>query len=175
MFEQDDWSSATSTRNETKSTGAFIRLKDGEKALLVFPVAPFDYRQVWNPKENKSEIYDSAKHDGMRPTGRFAFPVFEPVPNAREYTAKIFDASGETFDKIKACREKYGPKYLYEITRKGSGKDTQYSVLPERELKDEEIKYLRSLQPLDAEAMTIGSGSASSEPSDTPTGNDPWA
>lgn len=175
MFdENEDWSDAQGTRDETKSGGTWIRLKDGEKALMVFPVPPFSYRQVWNQKENCSEIYDPDKHDGVRPQGRFAFPVFEPVTGVREYSAKIFDASGETFDKIKACRDKYGPKHLYEVTRKGTGTDTQYQVLPERELKEAEIEYLKGLELLDAEAYTLGDAEPSDAP-EAPKGEDPWA
>lgn len=172
MFDENDsWEDAQGTREETKG-GAFIRLKDGDSALMVFPVKPFDYKQVWCG--DHSEIYDPEKHDGMRPQGRFAFPVFEPVAGKQEYTPKIFDASGETFDTIYAVRNKYGAKYLFEVTRKGSGTDTKYQVLPERELKPKEVEYLRGLEPLDAEAITMGDESPS-EPADVPTGSDPWS
>lgn len=174
MFDNnDDWGEAQSTRDETKNTGTWIRLKDGEKALMVFPVPPFAYRQVWLQSENRSEIFDADKHDGLRPQGRFAFPVFEPITGAKEYDAKIFDVSGETFDKIVACRKKYGAGYLYEVTRVGSGTDTQYQVLPERELKKKEIEYLKKQTLLDAEALTVGDGSANSP--DAPASDDPWA
>lgn len=174
MFEEDDWGDAQKTRNETKSGGSWVRLKDGEKALLVFPKAPFDYRQVW--LGDHSEIFDAEKHDGKRPQGRFAFPVFEPVPGKREYSAKIFDVSGETFDAIKTVREKYGPRTLFEVRRSGSGTDTKYSVMFERELKDQEVEYLKGLEPLDAKALTLGGGSDSEDvPVDMPEGSDPWA
>lgn len=175
MFDSN-WEDADKVRGETKG-GSFVRLKDGEKALLVFPVQPYAYRQIWNTRENRSEIYDPAKHDGERPSGRFAFSVLEPVPGTKEYVAKIFDASGETYDKIKTAIEKYGPKYLYEITRKGSGTDTQYNVLPERALHDPEVEYLRTLELLDAEKFTLSAG-ADDDPATTlapPPAKDPWS
>lgn len=176
MFdEEESWDDADDVRNETKG-GQFIRLKAGDKVQVVFPVAPFAYRSVW--VGDHSEIYDPDKHDGKRPSGRFAFPVFEPVPGKQEYTPKIFDASGETYDAIKKCRGKYGPKHLYEIERTGSGlNDTKYTVLPERELKEEEIEYLRTLTPLDAEEITLHGGGDSDDDDPAtaaPVGKDPW-
>ena len=174
MFDDnEDWESAEETRKET-SGGTWIRLEDGEKALVVFPVPPFDYRQVFNEKEKRSEIYDPDKHDGQRPSGRFAFPVFTPLAGSHEYEPKIFDASGETFDAIKAARKKYGAKYLYEITRKGSGTKTKYQVLPERELKPKEVAYLKTLELLDAKALTLGEGGTNETKPSAPPAEDPW-
>ena len=172
MFEddKDGWDGAKDTRKETQG-GQYLRLKDGEKALVVFPSAPYAYRQVW--LGDGSEIYDPDKHDGMRPSGRFAFAVFCPVPGQKAYEPKLFDASGECFDTILEVRTKYGPRHLYEIARKGAGLDTKYTVLPERELAEGEITYLKTLTPLDAEALTVGSPSEDAGP-DAPTASDPW-
>lgn len=171
---EEDWSDQQQTREDTQSAGVWLRLKrDGEKALMVFPVPPYAYRQVWNQKEQRSEIYDPDRHDGQKPSGRFAFPVFEPVPGKKEYTAKIFTVSGELYDLIVAVRKKYGSTQLYEVTRKGSGTDTKYQVLPERPLAEKEIKYLRSLEPLDAKALILDGNSADDKPS-APPAADPW-
>lgn len=177
MFETDDWGQAEQTRSETRSSGGFARLEgDGDKLLMVFPAAPFGYRQVWNQRENKSEIYDPDKHDGVRPTGRFAFPVFVlPDPKKAEYEAMVFDASGQTFDAIKSVREKYGPATLFEVKREGTGKKTKYHVLFERELKEKEVEYLKGLELADAKAMTLGTGARKEEAADLPQGSDPWA
>lgn len=176
MFEDDktSWEDADQVRTET-SGGTFIRLKDRDKVLVVFPVGPFAYRQVWCG--DHSEIYDEDKHDGQRPQGRFAFPVFCPVPGKKEYEAKIFDASGETFDAIKKVRSKYGARHLYEIERKGTGTDTKYSILPERELADAEVEYLKTQTPLDAEKITLGVDSIDDPATSTPApkGSDPWS
>ena len=176
MFEEDDsWDQAEKTRSETKSSGGFARLEgDGDSMLMVFPSKPFGYKQVWNQRENRSEIYDPAKHDGERPTGRFAFPVFVPIAGSKEYQPMVYDASGQTFDVIKSVRDKYGPATLFEVKREGTGKKTKYHVLFERELKDKELEYLKGLEAADAEAMTLGSGSKQ-EPADMPKGEDPWA
>lgn len=175
MFDQNEsWDDAQQVRSET-SGGVFLRLKDGEEALVVFPGKPFAYRQVWNQRENKSEIYDPAKHDGLRPQGRFSFPVFCPVPGKKEYEAKVFDASGETFDTIKDCRTEYGPATLYKVKRKGSGTDTKYNVMFSRPLSEAEIEHIKSLQPLDVEALTLGTGRDQTPASDAPKGSDPWA
>lgn len=186
MFEEEDesWDDADRVRTETQG-GDFVRLKDGDKVHLAFPRPPFAYRQVWNKRENRSEIYDPEVHDGVKPTGRFAFPVFEPVAGKAEYTPKIFDASGETYDAIKKARKKYGARYLYEVERTGSTmNDTKYTVMPERELKPKEIEYLRGLEPLDAEALTLhsGGGDDDDDPATAPAkskkaapeGGDPW-
>lgn len=172
--ENDGWDDAQQTRDET-SGGTWLRLKqDKEKALIVLPAPPFAYKQVWLEAEGRSEIYDANKHDGIRPQGRFAFPVFQPITGSKEYEGKIFDASGEAFDTIKTVRDKFGSRYLYELTRNGTGTKTKYSLLPERELKPAEIEYLKTLELPDAEKLTLG-GSTQNDTPDAPEGDDPWA
>lgn len=178
MFdEQEQWDQADEVRKET-SGGAFVKLADGKSALLVFPSAPHAYRQVWTG--SSSEMYDPDKHDGMRPTGRFAFACFELAESGQEYTAKIFDASGETYDAIKKGRKKYGARTLFEVTRSGDGLKTKYSVLFERALSDDEVEYIKSLEPLDAEAIMSGGGSSSESDEDDapapppPSAKSPW-
>lgn len=179
MFnDEETWDESDNVRNET-SGGQFVRLKAGDTVYLVFPVAPFSYRSVW--LGDHSEVYDPDKHDGVSPRGRHAFPVFEPVPGKAEYTPKIFDVSNELYDQIKKVRSKKGSRVLYEIEREGSTmNDTKYTILPQRELKDKEVEYLRGLEPLDAEQITLHGGGddddqdTSSESAAAPVGSDPW-
>lgn len=169
MFTMDGWEDADEVRDDTKG-GDYVRLKDGDDVIVVFPEKPFAYRQVWLTAENRSELYDPEKHDGMRPQGRFMFPVFVKTGET-EYTPKLFDASGETYDTIKKVLKKYTPKAVFELSREGSGTDTKYSVLLERKLEGGELDHVSSLEPLDAEKAVLG---GESEPSTTPEGGDPW-
>jgi hypothetical protein len=171
MFDDDaGWEAADEVRKET-SGGLYLRLKDGEKALVVFAAPPVTFRTVW--VDGGSELYDPAKHDGVRPSTRYAFAVFTPVQGKQEYQAQVWEASGKTYDAISKARKKYGAKYLYEIERKGSTTDTTYSVLPERELKEGEIKYLRGIDVPDVEAIIHGTGTPAT--SAGVEGADPWA
>jgi hypothetical protein len=170
MFDDDSgWESAEQVRRETATGGLYLSLQAGDKALVVFAGAPTTFRTVWI--DGRSEAFDPKRHDGKRPSTRYAFPVLCPVTGAKEYTAHVWETSGQTFDAIRAARKKYGPRYLYEVTRTGSGKDTKYSVLPERELKDGEVEYLRSLDVPDVEALVASRNEPEPE---APTAEDPW-
>ena len=170
MFEStDSWGDADQTRKDTQG-GTFLRLKEGEECELVFPKQPFGFRQVWLQSENRSEIYDPAKHDGLRPSGRFAFPVF--VLQGEQWAPQLFQASGEAYDEIREAIEEDGPACLYRLRRKGAGKETKYRVKMLRKLTDGEVETLRGKQLVDAEAIVMG---REDDPAtDMPEGKDPW-
>lgn len=167
----DDYEDADDLRSSTKG-GDYIRLKDGEEAIVVLPFKPFPYRQVWLNSENRSEIYDPEKHDGMRPQGRFMFACFQQTGETT-YEAKAFDASGEAYDVIREAVAEYGTKTVFKLKRKGSGTDTKYLLHYKRDLEGGELDHVQSLEPLDAEIMALGNDD-DEEATDTPEGTNPW-
>lgn len=181
----EDWSKtqaaeeARQTREQTKTDGGFVSLKDGESTKLVFLKPPVGYRQIWI--DGRSEMFDETKHDGKRPQSRWYFSVAELVPGKKEYQPALLDASGETFDAIDEAMTKYGTINVFELKRKGTGTKTKYSCLLERALEGAELEAVQAVEPIDAAQVLQArrdkqeGGEPASEPADAPqAAGDVW-
>ena len=149
---------ADKTAEATKGGGGnFIKLDDGESVLLVFEKrAPHDYLEVWNPTENRSEMYDAEKHDGMRPRGKYTFSVARLTPDGLE--PALLDVGNEVYHDVKTELIKRGFASSFELTRKGEKKETKYRFSFEEALGDEQMGLVGAVEWLDpAEAKSGGS------------------
>ena len=152
------------TAAETKGGGGnFIKLADGESAVLVFEKRkPVDYKEVWNPTSNRSEFYNETEHDGMRPRGKFMFSVCTVTPDGLE--PGLLDVGAEVYGDIKAELIKRGFESAFEFLRKGEGKETKYRFSFEDKLTDEQLEAVAAvefLSPEEALAQKTGGAAPS--------------
>jgi len=163
------WEQAAQVRDETRSSGGvYVRLEDGDHIEVVLGTDIATYREVWNASERRSERYDETRHDGMRPRTKFIVPMLVRE-GAREYAARVFNASGQAFDALKEGVDEYGLDTVFKLKRSGSGKDTSYSLLFKRRLEGAEAEHVATLSQLDPEAVLNGAESGND---DTPTASD---
>jgi len=159
------------TAEATKGGGGnFIKLDDGESVLLVFQRrAPLDYLEVWNPTENRSEMYDAEKHDGLRPRGKYTFSVARLGEGGLE--PALLDVGNDVYHDVKAELIKRGFGSSFELTRKGEKKDTKYRFTFEESLSDEQMEVVGAVEWLDPAEAKSGKDSESEPKSKK---SNPW-
>ncbi|WP_394845153.1 hypothetical protein LZC95_50025 [Pendulispora brunnea] len=142
--------------------GVFLRLADGEKAVVVFRGDPY--------------AHDTYFKDSKEPTLRIALNVV--LYSSR--TAKIFEASPTVFKDICVWRQKYGLQYPFELQRSGTSLDTKYTIMPERQpLTEEEQRIFAAIPLLDLKkkeeeaAASNSGGKAPARAVDEPKALDP--
>jgi len=164
MATATSWDAAKELADKHKGSGDYVVLSnDGDCAVGIFLGEPFAYETVWNEREERSEIYDPAKHAGETPSLKVAINFFEISANGKDTkTLKIIEVSTKTFQSVIACREKYGlDKWSFEVKRngaKGSTKTT-YSVLPEDKITDAQREALDALELNDLSKKAESRGS----------------
>lgn len=121
-------------RTEGGGGGLFIKMGDGDKLTGVFRGDPAVRRVHW---VQSSGTYDPCGGgdcglcaDGNKAKTRFKINII--VKDNNVYVAKIFDGSYGTYLELKALHEGgYDlEKTAVEITRKGTGTDTRFTILP---------------------------------------------
>jgi hypothetical protein len=146
--------------NENPSTGnggIFLKLKEGESAKAILRGNPIVFYKKW---ENNKYIECERADEGAK----FKFKVNALVNEDGVYKAKIFENGPTFYNALKALSEDYDlEKTVVKISRKGSGLDTEYSVLPlPVQLNNEQLKMLDAveLNPLDPQSKKPAAASA---------------
>lgn len=118
--------------------GRFLKLKDGEKVVGVF---------VGEPVTLYKKYQDKTEYSEWAPDRNFKFKLNFLIKENGVWVAKIFEQGKTVLHSIVAVKNKYGLECLFEISRKGSGKDdTVYHILFEEKLSPgakEEIKKVK--------------------------------
>lgn len=159
MATANSWDQAKELADKHKGSGDYVSLSnDGDSFVGVFLGEPFAYETVWNEKEEKSEVYDPAKHAGETPSLKVAINVFVIKEKGEKCNKlKIYEMSTKTFQQVIACREKYGlDNWSFEVKRNGAKGNTKttYSVLPEEKLEDAQKSALAEIELNDLDKKT---------------------
>lgn len=123
--------------DNTASEHKYLRLKDGEKAIVAFIGNPTARETIWI--NGKSEDYDpnNPTHTTSKekPTVRVSIEVF----NCTEKRKQTLEMGKKLFRDLCARREKYGLEdWTYEVSRRGTDKtNTEYSILPDNKITPE--------------------------------------
>lgn len=129
------------TRQETTGPGGtggdFFKLQDNETATIAIVGEPETY--IAKPF-----------NDGDSPKKR----VLLNVLLLKDKTLKIMDASTATFQELCELRDKFSfDRYSVSIKRKGTGKATRYTILPDKEFNDQQRAYLSGLKLADLDEL----------------------
>lgn len=111
---------------------AFVKLKDGESIKGVFRGDPHPFRQHW--VENRG-VFCPGKSCPLCAEGEkssFRFRINFVMQENGAWVAKVFEQGWTSYDYLKSMHESdYDlEKTLIKITRRGTGTDTSYSILP---------------------------------------------
>lgn len=112
---------------EASQGGVFLKLKDGESVSGVFRGEIYAFYSYWDNAEKKSFVVD-VEHDLARQRYRLNFVTKD---ESGQLVSKIWEFAGPIYDMLQAINEEYPlPETTVKITRKGTGKDTEYNLLP---------------------------------------------
>jgi hypothetical protein len=134
-------------KNDDQGGGAWLRLaNDGDKAVVLFAGDPLPRRVCFlDGKYLNATAELEAK--GVKVSTRVATNVVV-LPG---FEVKAFEMSlgqrGGLYPQVRELRKKYGfGDWAFEIVRRGTGLDTTYSALPERQLTADEKRKVAGLQ-----------------------------
>lgn len=118
--------------------GLFLRLKDGESVVGVFRGEIYEFHQIW--EGGKSHVV-SEDHPGAKSRFRLNF-----VPKG-ESKPKIFEFGLTIYNQLAEISEDYEvEKTAVKITRRGTGTDTVYIIIPAKEQPTEkQLKLLADI------------------------------
>lgn len=109
---------------ETGNGGMFIRPKDGESVKGILRGEPRVFWTMWDGKKSHEVSKD-------HPDARFRFKINLVVNEDGQYKAKIFENGPQMYNDLKALTEDYDlEQTVIKITRKGTGLETRYNVMP---------------------------------------------
>jgi hypothetical protein len=139
---------AAMAKQHEQQGGAWLKLaNDGDTVVVVFLGEPHPREVVF--LDNKFVPFDEKlKAQGHKPSLRVALNV--AVYDTRE--VKVVEQAVTFFNTLMELRAKYGlEKWAFEVKRRGAAKDpkTTYSILPDRQLTQEEMAAFQSLQQHD--------------------------
>ncbi|MCG8419847.1 MAG: hypothetical protein MJE77_18080 [Proteobacteria bacterium] len=149
----DVWNTLAERADEL-SDSIFVKLEKGDKIVGVFLGDPHPKEVVWT-----GEIYVDANSAegraltkrGKKPTFRAAINIFVPDEEA----VKIFEMSAPTFRDMFKLRQKYGlAGWAFEIEKQTKSK---YTILPEKQLSDEQKRRVAALELHDLGQIISGS------------------
>lgn len=107
--------------------GMFMRMKDGENRVGVFRGEIHEFFQVW---ESGKSLVVSPDHPGAKSRFRLNFVSKEDG----ELKAKIFEFGLMVYNQLAEISEDYDlEKTAVKITRRGTGTDTTYIIIPAKE------------------------------------------
>jgi hypothetical protein len=150
------WNRAEVLANRHESAGGhWLRLTgDGDRAIVCFRGDPYPREVVFVDGGYQPFGGEHAKQ-GLKPSLRVAINVV--VLPSRE--VKVFELGAGLFRDLVKVRNKYGlDGWTFEVQRHGGPKDpkTTYTLLPEKQLTDEEQQLFPRLKLHDLEALYEG-------------------
>ncbi|MCP3104211.1 hypothetical protein LZ198_35645 [Myxococcus sp. K15C18031901] len=155
MWEQ----TAAMAKQHEQAGGSWLKLaNDGDSAVVVFLGQPHPRGVVF--LDNKYVLFDERlKAQGHKSSLRVAFNV--AVYGTRE--VRVLEQAVTFFNTLMELRAKYGlEKWAFEIKRRGAAKDpkTTYSILPDRQLTEEEMAAFQALPQHDLARLYAAEASA---------------
>lgn len=105
------------------SGGLFLKLKDGESVVGVFRGEVYEFYSKW---ENNKSVLTTADDPDGKSRFRLNFVVKED-----KFTAKIWEFGLTIYNQLADINEEYPLQSTkVKITRRGTGTDTIYMILP---------------------------------------------
>ena len=143
------WDSAEKqAENASTAGGVFLQLKNsGDTAVGAVCGDPATKEIVWIA--GKSEPYDQGKHAGLKPSLRFSVNFWT------KEGMKIWEMSSMVFKQLCIIKRKYGNRNLVEVTRRGTGMDTEYTILPDAPIDVELGEQIAKAELYDLDAVPV--------------------
>lgn len=139
---------------------------DGDKEVVTFCGDPYPMEVAYI--DGKPVPYTTQHEaDGLQRKFRVAINV--RLNHTGE--VKVWEMSGTTFKTLKKVKEKYGlDRWAFEIARQGAPKDTSttYSIMPEEQLRDEDVQAKRMAVLHDLAALYSGASPKADGPHGPP-------
>jgi len=173
----DAWDKAEEKAKDASKSDKYVRLEDdGDKVLGVFCGDPHTRELYYDNVKKRYEDYtDEHRKAGKDSSFRASLNLLvyaegngekmEELPAAK---MKIIEGGVKWFKSVLKMKKKFGLEgKMFEIERSGKKGDTKttYSILPERDLTEEEKKTIRTLDLLNL-AESVGGSSDSESASD---------
>ncbi len=109
---------------ETTTVGNYLKLKDGESAVGVFKGDVHSFRIKW---EEGRSVAINEPDPGRHNRWKLNFLMKE----GSSFVAKIFECGVMVYDQLAEINTEYDlTQTKVKISRRGSGKETSYSILP---------------------------------------------
>lgn len=160
----NNWDRAEEYSQRAESSQWLKLVNDGDKAVVKFAGEPHPREVVFD--EGKYQPF-TKEHEAKGLKASFRFPINVVLLPALE--VKVFEIGQGLMRDVLKVRQKYGlDTWAFEIARSGGPKDpkTSYSILPERQLTDEERRRCAQLKLHDLVELYEGRGAS------TPPAND---
>jgi hypothetical protein len=127
-------------------SGMFLRFKDGEARVGVFKGEIYEFHQIW--EGGKSKVV-SDDHPGAK--SRFRLNFLSKVDG--EMKPQIFEFGLMVYNMLAEISEDYDlEKTAVKITRRGTGTDTTYIIIPAKEQPNAaQLKTLAAIELLTLE------------------------
>ena len=120
--------------------GTFLKFKDGESKVGVLRGEIYEFYQVW--EGNKSHVVDS-DHPQAKSRFRLNFVTKEDG----ELKVKIFEFGLTIYNQLAELSEEYDlEQTAVKITRRGTGTDTVYMIIPAKDQPN--ASQLKAIQAL---------------------------
>ncbi len=102
----------------------FLKIKDGESVKGIFRGEPYEFFQVW--ENGRSRMVEP-----NNPEGKSRFRCNFIVQEDGKFVAKTFEFGLTVYNQMADINEEYELETTkVKISRRGSGKDTEWSLLP---------------------------------------------
>lgn len=116
------------TKREISSSengnGVFLKLKDGESVTGVFRGEVYEFRSKW--ENGKSKLVDEKD-----PEGKTRFRLNFVMREGDKFVPKIWEFGVSVYNQLADINEEYDlTQTKVKLTRRGTGTDTTYSILP---------------------------------------------
>lgn len=152
------WDSvAKKVEEKDAANSVWIKLpKSGDRCVAVFRGEPFLRESCFDDKEKKPVPLAEARLRKLKIRTTVAFNVV--LWPSKE--VKVLEKGTGFFKDVAIIRNKYGlDKWAFEITRHGDGLKTEYKILPEVQLRPEDLEEINKLQLHDLPKLYAEEGS----------------
>lgn len=130
---------------ESKSSGLFVSLKDGESIEGVFVGNPVCFYQTFK---------DPAEYNEWKEGRSFKFKINFVAVKDGELTGRIFKGGKTVSDMLLDVKEEYGLDCIFKVKRSGSTKDdTRYSILFKSKLTDKQKDAINAVPTIKFKAI----------------------
>lgn len=155
--------------------GAFLKIAPGTSVSGVFRGEPFEFWQKWPKGGDKQVFYD--REEAMAANAKSRFKLnFITKDDEGKLVAKVWEFGLGAYNELAEINAEYPlEETVIKITRKGEGKNTEYTLLPlvrqpltKKQLAEIDAVELINLAPVDHEPAGEFASELESETEETP-------
>jgi hypothetical protein len=119
-------------KSENAGGKNFLKLKAGDKVKGIFRGEPLDFRIHWiTGRSSECPGLATCEHCKTGTKSAFRFRINFITKENDAYVAKILEQGWTTYELLESLHEPYNlEKTVVEITRRGEGLNTSYTVVP---------------------------------------------